>query len=282
MKFGRLITFSVGIFLLLNSVQICSASMFSGNKNRNDNMYNDVLQMTNDNTVVIRGEISEDSASDFISDIHKIANNEDAEAVNDIYVFLMTPGGSVIDGYNIIQTLDAWTLAGKNITCIADTAYSMGFSILQACTNRYVLKGSSVMQHQMSFGLEGQLENNKNRFKFIESIGREMDNQQSERLGLSYEDFKKKTLSDWWLFGNSIVEENVADKMVNVLCDHKLSNETYFKEFDFVFFGKIKFEFSKCPLIKAPKSIDFGNNNANDVDYMNDSFIKGYINPSVI
>ena len=189
MRFGKLVTFCISIFLLLNNitpVTFASASLFSdkevkpipepiiGNPNQ-------LITLTEDNLVVLRGAIDEDSASYFIKDIHRLIANE---KVDDIYVYLMTPGGSVIHGYDIIQTLEALSQTGKKIHCIADTAYSMGFSILQACDSRHVLKSSSIMQHQMSFGFEGHMENNKNRFKFIESIEEKMTEQQSSRLGL--------------------------------------------------------------------------------------------------
>lgn len=261
MNFSNLITFFISIFLF-NIITYTHAD-------------NNLVTLTDNNFVVLRGQIDEDTSSYFIRDIHQLISYN-----NDIYVYLITPGGSVIDGYNIIQTLDALSLTGKNIHCIADIAYSMGFSILQACNYRYVLQGSSIMQHQMSFGLEGQLENNKNRFKFIESIEEKMAEQQSAKLGLTKDEFQKKILSDWWLFGDNAVKENAADNIINVMCDLTLLNETYFREFDFIFFGKVKFEFSKCPLIKAPISINFMDKVKNDeFDYTTNTIASQYINP---
>lgn len=290
MRFGKLITFCASIFLLLNIVPVTpvtpvSASLFSDKdiKSPVKPITNSLVTLTEDNFVVLRGAIDEDSASYFIKDIYRLVVNEKNN--DDIYVYLMTPGGSVIHGYDIIQTLEALSQTGKKIHCIADTAYSMGFSILQACDYRHVIKSSSIMQHQMSFGFEGQMENNKNRFKFIESIEEKMTEQQSARLGLSQDEFKKKILSDWWMFSDNAVKENAADDIVNVLCDKSLTNETYFREFNFVFFGKVKFEFSKCPLIKSPISIDFMDkkgstkNEEDDFDYTSNDIASKYINP---
>ena len=33
-----------------------------------------------------------------------------------------------------------------------------------------------------------------------------------------YDDFKKKTYNDWWLSGDNIILDNVADEIVNVKC----------------------------------------------------------------
>lgn len=287
MKFGKLFTFCASIFLLLNSFNIIApltcvnASLFSDKEVKavvGEPTNNNLVTLTENNLVVLRGAINEDTASYFVKDIHDLVSNE---KVDDIYVYLMTPGGSVIAGYDIIQTLEALSQS-KKIHCIADTAYSMGFSILQACDSRHVLKGSSIMQHQMSFGFEGSIENNKNRFKFIESIEDKMTEQQSEKLGLTKEEFKEKILSDWWMFSDNAVKENAADDVIHVLCDKNLSNETYTREFEFVFFGKVKFEFSKCPLIKAPVNITFGNKTEKEsaeFDYTTNPTAYNYIDP---
>ncbi len=89
------------------------------------------------------------------------------------------------------------------------------------------------------------------------------------------------------MFSDNAVKENAADDIVNVLCDKSLANETYFREFNFVFFGKVKFEFSKCPLIKAPVSIDFMDKKESNTtdennkvfDYTSNIVASKYINP---
>ena len=60
-------------------------------------------------------------------------------------------------------------------------------------------------------------------------------------------DFKFKTFNEWWLFGQNIISENVADKMVNVLCTKDITekNET-------IDYGSWTYIYSKCPLIKDP------------------------------
>ena len=44
-----------------------------------------------------------------------------------------------------------------DLDCIAHKAYSMGFVILQACNKRYITQYSSVMQHQISYGVSNEI-----------------------------------------------------------------------------------------------------------------------------
>ena len=270
------VTICVSIILLIFGN--ANGSFFGGsdkedNKKMNNNTENlydktsfntKLILLHDSNTVTIRGPIGPMSTTKFISDIHK-------KDTDDVYVFLTTPGGSVIHGYQIIQVIDALNKMGKNVYCIADVAYSMGFGILQACPTRFAMTGSSIMQHQMSFGIKGQLENNKNRMTFIEEIESQMTERQSKRLGLSVEEFKEKTLSDWWLFGRSIIENKGADEMVNVLCDKSLTEKFYTEEYDLLFFGKIYIDFSECPLISDPLKVYFKDVDTNNTTQITDS-----------
>ena len=110
-----------------------------------------LVELTENNFVAIRGQIDESTASRFISDVMKLKSNK-------IYVYLTTPGGSVISGMSIVQTINTLQASGKEFVCIADRAASMGFVIFQSCTQRYVMEHSIIMQHQVSLGIEGQYE----------------------------------------------------------------------------------------------------------------------------
>lgn len=123
----------------------------------------ETVKLKDNNFVSIRGKIDEDSASRFIYDIMKIKNDK-------IYIYLNTPGGSIMSGNTIIQTIESLKQSGKKLICIADHAYSMGFVIFQACPTRYIMPHSIIMQHQASLQLDGPIKNVKNMVKLIENI----------------------------------------------------------------------------------------------------------------
>ena len=165
------------------------------------------IQLNSTNVLTIRGTIDDAVANKFVYDLNKDINRGSK------YVYLDTNGGSVSAGARIVDEVEKYKLK-----CIAHKAYSMGFVILQACSKRYVTPYSSVMQHQISYGVANEKAKVESYVNFVDQVGEKLDKMQAKKIGLEYETFKKKTYNDWWLSGDNIVLENVADEMVNVKC----------------------------------------------------------------
>jgi len=204
-----------------------------------------LIKLTEGNFVTLRGPINQRSASDFISTLSKIKEDN-------VYIYLMTPGGSIIDGNNIIDYMEAMTENGKKITCIADNAFSMGFVILQACPTRYVKKNSIIMQHQPSFGVGGPMEQVMSRLTLIKELEKQNNDMQASRLGLTQQEFHDLYEHDWWLYGSKIVENKASDAMVKVYCDMDVDKTTTIR-LD-TWFGPLDLEYSVCPLMHVLKN----------------------------
>lgn len=225
-------------------------------KSQKVNQENEIIILKDDNFVTIRGEINSKSASQTINKLMEIKSDK-------IYLYLITPGGSVSDGMQIIQTIKALEKSGKEIICIANIALSMGFVILQYCPTRIILQSSIVMQHQTSLELSGPLNNVNSYMSFIHSMGDEIDKVQSERIGISITEFQNKISHDWWLFGNNILKNNIADKMAWVICKFEKENTLEETEVN-TLFGKVKLYYSKCPVATDPLNITFPENIPNE------------------
>lgn len=239
----------LSIFIIFT---VGAESIFLGNSNARDGqdqipIKEKPIKLNKDNFVTIRGAIDESTSSKFINDILHI--NQDT-----IYIYLDTPGGSVLDGNDIVETIDTLSANGKDIICLADRAASMGFIIFQSCPERYVTKNSVLMQHQMSALVKGPIEHMKSRMRLLETISKRLNKRQSERLGLTQEEFDKKVLSDWWIYGEDCVDENVADKVVSVSCSREIINKRENQTIHSLF-GDFSIEYNKCPLIKDYISI---------------------------
>lgn len=201
---------------------------------------NDIITLTEDNLVSVFTVINDDTASRFIQDILKIKDD-------DIYIYLHTPGGRVKSGNDMVQVINTLTQQGKNIICIADFAASMGFIIFQSCPTRYILDTSILMQHQMSLYLDGQIERIKSELEMIDKMEKDLNTKQAERLGMTYEEFYDKINNDWWIYGDDNIKSNIADDIVNVICDKPLLDNSYNITIR-TFFGRVVLEFSSCPL----------------------------------
>ena len=67
-------------------------------------------------------------------------------------LFIDTYGGSFDTGMMIMNSIFSLRKMGFNIKCYAVKAHSMGFSILQTCTDRIILNGGNLAVHNIHGG----------------------------------------------------------------------------------------------------------------------------------
>ena len=193
----------------------------------------ETIELTQKNNLILRGPVDEESVSNIIYEINKVYNK------SSVYLFLDTPGGEVTYGLQLINEIKK-----NNISCIAEKAYSMGFAILQSCKRRYILPHSSVMQHQISFGIGGELGKIKSHTLLVDQYNQYLIEMQSKRIHMHPQTFTNKINNEWWLFGGNIIFENVADEMVYASCNNGLTNANFT-----ISRGPYDYTYSSCPLI---------------------------------
>lgn len=196
------------------------------------------IKLTDKNTIILKGPVNKASVSSAILEINKKQNK------SDIYLYLNTNGGDVESGLKLANEIEKY-----NISCIADKAYSMGFMIFQVCKHRYILPHGRIMQHQIAFGIQDEFGKIKNYVDFVQQMENTMIQKMAQRINLNKKEFYDKVRDDWWLMGQTAVEEQCADRVVNVYCSPTLTNANYT-----MVDGHITYIYSKCPLID--KEID--------------------------
>lgn len=155
------------------------------------------------NIVSIEGPVNKRSIDEVIYEFHTNAEE------NDWVLYLNTPGGSVMEGARLLPYLET-----KNVTCVVDKAYSMGFLLLQACSKRLMLPYGSIMQHDMYMGLEDDYTKIKSYMEFLTKVYDRLTTMQYTRIGLSKEEYLRKIKDNWWLTAEEAVEENCADGII--------------------------------------------------------------------
>lgn len=241
------------VIVTLGSILLISQGKQSENPFKDENIgdqYN-YIKLTENNFVVIRGPIDGFNSAKIINEL--ASKQQEAE----LYIYLITNGGSVTSGMEIVQTLKSLSESGVSISCIADTALSMGFVIFQYCPVRYVTRASVLMQHQLSLGIRGPINQINTYMSFIQSIEDEIDQHQADRLGKTVKEFRSLITNDWWLFGENNIKNNAADQMVNVICNFQ---PKHIDETIQTCFGDIVLTYSTCPLARDPLRIVFKNN----------------------
>ena len=229
-------------FLLLVPLVLCSTNTYylpDNKTNKKNAKNNKFIKLDVDNVLSLRGEINQKLATEFVYSVNSRDNK------TDLYVYLDTNGGSVDAGLQIMDEIEKYELS-----CIAHKAMSMGFVILQTCKTRIVTPYSTIMQHQISYGIGSEKAKVESYVDYIKQIGRQLSKMQAKRIGISSKEFLRRTYNDWWLYGQQAIKENCADTLSKVTCTPTLTNQTYIVEkmaSDYVY--------SKCPLITGPIEI---------------------------
>ena len=118
----------------------------SNNGERSYDIYSRLLL---DRIVMIQGAITAESMNVAIAQL-LFLNNTDKE--KPIFIYLNTPGGSVVDGQALIDTMNF--ISAPVYTVALGMAASMGGAILAAGEkgHRYCMKSSQILVHPMSGG----------------------------------------------------------------------------------------------------------------------------------
>ncbi len=172
----------------------------------------ETITLNKDNHVSLLGTVNKTSIDKLMRDIYHLDKQN-------FYLYINSPGGYVEDGERFVSHLQFLQETGKNISCIAENAHSMAYYIFQNCNQRLIIPSSKVMQHQMTIYNDGQLTNIENYIAMITKISQRLNIFCAKRIGIPLEKFNKLVSTDWWLYGQDIVDNNVADKMVLVGCN---------------------------------------------------------------
>ena len=224
----------------------------------NQNIFN----LDENNLINIRGPIDDDTTNKFMLDVLKFPDNQE------VNIYINSPGGSVMEGMKIVNQIELMNNTSR-VNCISDFSASMAFIILQSCENRYAMKSSIMMQHQMSLMNKGNLFNLNNYMNMINDLNVDIDKMQAKKINMSYSEFKDKITNDWWLYGKQAKDFNVVDDIVYVKCSKTLLKNTE-KIKKSTFFGDVEFSFNSCPLIRHPLKIKFNR----EIDTENDEYKK--------
>lgn len=209
----------------------------------------ELIELNSRNMITIRGPIKHESVSDFMNKVGKIDSNE-------IYIYISSPGGSVMEGMKIVDLIKSLEKSDRQVNCISDFSASMAFIILQSCQRRLATFSSVLMQHQMSLGLEGNIENVNTYLNFIKDIDIELNKLQADKIGMPQDEFKDKIENDWWIHGPDAKKKSVVDDIVLVKCHPELNGK--YETLDVsTMFGPVQLKYTKCPLSRYPINVGF-------------------------
>lgn len=233
------------------------------------------IELKKDNFVSLRETIDQDVSSRLLAKLNTIEAKHDT-----LYLYINSPGGDVMAGFEIINYIKSLQDRSKQVICIAHNAMSMAFAIFQYCTHRYILYAATLMQHQMSLQVKGKLYDLNSRMQYLNVIENKINQDQATRLNMSLTNFTKLIQNDWWLYAEEILQQKAADKVVSLSCAFDNYEENVVIQ---TLFGDVQLKYSACPLINYPLQVTYPNvhfSENNKMEFMNKhvNFMKAVYN----
>jgi ATP-dependent Clp protease protease subunit len=140
---------------------------------------------------------------------------ESTDPKRDIQMFINSPGGSVIDGMGIYDTMQY--VAPDVATICTGLAASMGAVLLVAGKKgkRTALQHSRVMIHQPSGGMQGQFTDMEISYNLIKQLRQELYEIIAHHSGKSFEQIEKDSERDKWMTSTQAKEYGIVDEVLD-------------------------------------------------------------------
>jgi len=139
---------------------------------------------------------------------------ESTDAKRDIQMFINSPGGSVISGMGIYDTLQY--VSPEIATICTGMAASMSAVLLAAGTKgkRTCLNHSRVMIHQPMGGMQGQVSEMEISYKLIKQLQKELYDILAFHTGKTFEIIEKDCDRDNWMTATESKEYGLVDEVL--------------------------------------------------------------------
>ena len=160
--------------------------------------------------IFIEGEITSESASLVVAQLIYLENQDPTKDIN---IYINSPGGSVIAGLAIYDTMQFITCDVSTL-CMGQAA-SMGAFLLASGTKgkRYGLPNSEIMLHQVIGGFHGQASDVEIAAKRISQTKLIINKIIAERTGRTIESIMKDTDRDFYLTSQEALDYGVIDEI---------------------------------------------------------------------
>jgi ATP-dependent protease ClpP protease subunit len=169
------------------------------------------------------------SADELIGDIERIYG---AKAVSDQMVVggfmatdegalevleldIHTPGGSILDGYRIHQSLMQMRERGVKVIANVNTlAASMGSVIIMAADEINIVNGGRIMIHEAAQTVSGNAADHARAAKNLDEMSDEIAAVYANRTGAGVDEMRALMKAETWMGAKEAVERGFADKII--------------------------------------------------------------------
>ncbi len=173
--------------------------------------YDIYSRLLRENIIFLNGEVRHESAGIIIAQLLFLASENPNK---DIKIYINSPGGSVIDGLAIIDTMNH--IKNDVSTICVGMAASMGAMILAAGKKgkRFALPNSEVMIHQPLGGYEGQASDIEIHANKLLDIKKKLYRMLEKNTGQKYDKIVKDADRDFFMTAEEAKKYGIIDKII--------------------------------------------------------------------
>lgn len=178
--------------------------------NRGERSYDIYSRLLEDRIIFLNGEIDDQSANLVIAQLIYL---EGKDPDKDIMMYINSPGGSVVAGMAIYDTMN-YIKCDVCTVCVG-LAASMAAILLSSGTKgkRYALPNSEVMIHQPLGGFQGQASDIKIHAEHMMRTRKTINKILSENTGVDIETIEKDTDRDNFMSAEEAKKYGLIDKI---------------------------------------------------------------------
>ncbi|WP_141053782.1 ClpP family protease [Aliarcobacter cryaerophilus] len=169
-----------------------------------------LTKMLDDRVIMLMTPVNNISMTSVISQLLYL-NAKDIK--KPIHLYISSPGGSVLDGYGIIDTMNL--IEAPVYTYTIGLAASMGALIFLNGTNRYMLPHSELMLHQPLGGVSGQASDIEITANRIIKMKKEINEMIATRCNIALEEVEKFTDRDRYFSATEAIKYGLADEIIS-------------------------------------------------------------------
>ena len=190
---------------------------------RGERSYDIYSRLLKDRVIFMTGQVEDHMANLIVAQmLYLESENPD----KDIHLYINSPGGSVIAGLSIYDTMQ-FIQPNVSTMCIGQAA-SMGAMLLAggAKGKRYALPHSRLMIHQPSGGAQGQASDIEIQANEIIKMRENLNILLSKHTGQEVETIARDTERDHYMSAEQALEYGLVDKIIETRAGNKARKKT--------------------------------------------------------
>jgi len=179
---------------------------------KQDFQYKDIGTVLLENRIInLVGQVNDELAYSICSALMVLDEEDNTKPIQ---LFINSPGGSVMAGLSIIDTMNH--IKSPVYTIVTGLAASMGAAILSAGQkgHRMALPNATVMLHQVSAGEHGNIQDMRVGLEFTEKLNNRLMTMIAENCGKTLKQLENDTMRDKWLFADEALKYGIVDEVV--------------------------------------------------------------------